>query len=119
MRTGAILTGSCRALKWMALFGVVLALGAGSAAAQVTVSAASMGKVTEGSSLTLTVSAKLARVAGTLPASTITVTAAQATDATTPVATSAQTAEPADVSFNPASTRITFPARNVNDPRLM
>ena len=35
MRTGAIFArGSCRALKWMALFGVVFALGAGEAAAQ-------------------------------------------------------------------------------------
>ena len=37
MRTGAIFArGSCRALKWMALFGVVFALGAGQAAAQAT-----------------------------------------------------------------------------------
>ena len=36
MRTGAIFArGSCRALKWVALVGVVLALGVGSAAAQV------------------------------------------------------------------------------------
>ena len=36
MRMGAIFArGSCRALKWMALLGVVFALGAGSAAAQV------------------------------------------------------------------------------------
>ena len=35
MRTGAIFArGSCRALKWMALFGVVFVLGAGSAFAQ-------------------------------------------------------------------------------------
>ena len=35
MRTGAIFArGSCRALKWLALFGVVFALGAGSAIAQ-------------------------------------------------------------------------------------
>ena len=35
MRTGAIFArGSCRALKWMALVGMVFALGAGSAAAQ-------------------------------------------------------------------------------------
>ena len=35
MRTGAILArGTCRALKWMALFGVVVALGAGSVSAQ-------------------------------------------------------------------------------------
>ena len=37
MRTGAIFArGSCRALKWMALLGMVLALGAGQAAAQAT-----------------------------------------------------------------------------------
>ena len=37
MRTGAIFArGSCTALKWMALLGVVLALGAGPAAAQIT-----------------------------------------------------------------------------------
>ena len=41
MRTGAIFArGSCRALKWMALLGVVFALGAGSAAAQAITSAA-------------------------------------------------------------------------------
>ena len=35
MRTGAIFArGSCRALKWMALFGVVFAVGAGAAVAQ-------------------------------------------------------------------------------------
>ena len=38
MRTGAIFArGSCRALKWMALLGVVFVLGAGSALAQVSV----------------------------------------------------------------------------------
>ena len=37
MRIGAIFArGSCRALKWTALFGVVFALGAGSASAQIT-----------------------------------------------------------------------------------
>ena len=37
MRTGAIFArGSCRALKWLALVGMVLALGAGQAAAQIT-----------------------------------------------------------------------------------
>ena len=40
MRTGAIFArGSCRALKWMALVGVVFALGAGSALAQLTITA--------------------------------------------------------------------------------
>ena len=37
MRTGAIFArGSCRALKWMALLAVVLAVGAGEALAQTT-----------------------------------------------------------------------------------
>ena len=41
MRTGAIFArGSCRALKWMALFGAVFALGAGQAAAQATMESA-------------------------------------------------------------------------------
>ena len=54
MRTGAIFArGSCRALKWMALFGVVFALGAGSAAAQITVTVAD--KVDEGARVPLTV----------------------------------------------------------------
>ena len=54
MRTGAIFArGSCRALKWMALFGVVFALGAGSAAAQITVTVAD--KVDEGATVPLTV----------------------------------------------------------------
>ena len=39
MRMGAIFArGSCRALKWTAMLGVVFALGAGSAAAQITAS---------------------------------------------------------------------------------
>ena len=38
MRTGAIFArGSCRALKWLALFGVVFALGVGTASAQITI----------------------------------------------------------------------------------
>ena len=41
MRTGAIFArGSCRALKWVALFGAVFALGAGSAFAQATFTSA-------------------------------------------------------------------------------
>ena len=54
MRTGAIFArGSCRALKWMALFGVMFALGVGTTAAQVTVTVAD--KVDEGATVTLTV----------------------------------------------------------------
>ncbi len=55
MRTGAIFArGSCRALKWMALAGVVLALGAGQAAAQITVKSPPT-KITEGAETTITV----------------------------------------------------------------
>ena len=54
MRTGAIFArGSCRALKWLALLGVVFALGAGTAAAQVTVTVADT--VNEGATVTFTV----------------------------------------------------------------
>ncbi len=60
MRTGAIFArGSCRALKWMALFGVVLAMGAVEAAAQTTFTAGRMTIAaedsTEGGSTTVTV----------------------------------------------------------------
>ena len=58
MRIGAIFArGSCRALKWMALAGVVFALGAGSAAAQITVKAPKT--VDEAGRLTITVTAKV------------------------------------------------------------
>ena len=52
MRTGAnFARGSCRALKWMAMFGVVFALGAGQAFAQAkapTLTVTTSGTVTEG-----------------------------------------------------------------------
>ncbi len=52
MRTGAIFArGSCRALKWMALLGVVLAAGAGSAMAQATYDLTAPSRMTEGQSL--------------------------------------------------------------------
>ena len=63
MRTGAIFArGSCRALKWMALFGVVFVLGAGSALAQVSIEVPKT--VDEAGRLTITVTADV-RVAGT------------------------------------------------------
>ena len=59
MRTGAIFArGSCRALKWMALFGVVFALGAGSAAAQITITGPSSNEVDEGNTAIYTVNVK-------------------------------------------------------------
>ena len=54
MRIGAIFArGSCRALKWMALFGVVFALGAGSALAQTTVAVKSVTIVEKGAGNTV------------------------------------------------------------------
>ena len=69
MRTGAIFArGSCRALKWMALVGMVFALGAVEAAAQTTFTAGRMTIAaedsTEGGSTTVTVTLR-AEVPGT------------------------------------------------------
>ena len=85
MRTGAIFArGSCRALKWMALLGVVFALGAVEAAAQL-----SNGTLTidaddprEGGSttITVTVSAEVAANTATATTATVTVTATARTD---------------------------------------
>ena len=69
MRNGAIFArGSCRALKWMALFGVVFALGAGQAFAQPTVSSGSFDP--NATTITLTASEL---VYGSPPASAFTV----------------------------------------------
>ena len=81
MRTGAIFArGSCRALKWMALFGVVFALGAGSAAAQVSIEAPET--VDEAGRLRVTVTAKV-DVAANTAATTLTVSATVATQPAT------------------------------------
>ena len=73
MRIGAIFArGSCRALKWMALFGVVFALGAAQAAAQVKVTTPKT--VDEGGRLTISVSAKVSVGPGLDNPTTITVT---------------------------------------------
>ena len=73
MRIGAIFArGSCRALKWMALFGVVFALGAAQAAAQVKVTTPKT--VDEGGRLTISVSAKVSVGPGLTAPTAITVT---------------------------------------------
>ena len=73
MRIGAIFArGSCRALKRMALFGVVFALGAGQAAAQVTVTTPKT--VDEGGRLTISVSAQISVGPGLTAPTSITVT---------------------------------------------
>ena len=76
MRSGAIFArGSCRALKWMALFGVVFALGVGQAAAQVTFSGKDGVKGDEGGRVTVTVTAKVRVAADQDDAQTVTLTA--------------------------------------------
>ena len=73
MRTGAIFArGSCQALKWLALFGLVAAVGVGQASAQIVVTPAST-TVMEGDSVTVTVSGKAVIPSGTT-AQTVTVT---------------------------------------------
>ena len=108
MRTGAIFArGSCRALQWMAVFGVVFALGAGSAVAQVTVEAPET--VDEGGRATLTVTAKVDVAAAHNAASTITVTTTAAAGTAIAPDTAAETTgagvdlnDPADLVFNVA-----------------
>ena len=105
MRTGAIFArGSCRALKWLALSGVVFVLGAGSASAQLedgrmTVTAANPD---EGTSTTITVSLSAEVAGGTADATTVvvSVTGAPRTDGDN---TSAETS---DWTFNEATTRL-------------
>ena len=73
MRIGAIFArGSCRALKWMTSFGVVFALGAAQAAAQVKVTTPKT--VDEGGRLTIAVSARVSVGPALGAAATITVT---------------------------------------------
>ena len=95
MRTGAIFArGSCRALKWMALVGMVFALGVGSAAAQQTLSGGQVeidvADSMEGDSttITVTVSAEIeSAAAGAGSETTVTVTvSAAALDASTDAA---------------------------------
>ena len=58
MRTGAIFArGSCRALKWMALFGVVFMLGVGQAAAQDTTAPTVTGGTFDPGAMTITLTA--------------------------------------------------------------
>ena len=106
MRMGAIFArGSCRALKWMALFGVVFALGAGSAAAQIT--AKMVESVEEGDAALITVTAKVSYPEGAIGAGTITVTA-------TPAAAGSgedNTYETQDISLNPGFVTLSYTAR--------
>ena len=106
MRTGAIFArGSCRALKWLALFGVVFALGAGSAAAQITVTVPD--EVNEDADVDLRVGGTLSIPVDT-PAGILTIAASAAPTAGTATATA--TAGEAEDFGSIASVQIATPA---------
>ena len=127
MRIGAIFArGSCRALKWMALFGVVFALGAGSAVAQIVADATydedgfkieGLGKtVMEGEGVTITVSARVTIPAGTANESTVTVTVTEASPAAeTPTDDASDNAEADDVILNNGTALLVFSANAAAD----
>ena len=95
MRMGSIFArGSCRALKWMALFGVVFALGAGSALAQITISDPKT--VNEGGRAAFIVTAKVKVLAADL-ATTVAITGtAEAEDDTAVVTNTGGVAKPTE-----------------------
>ena len=112
MRTGlSFARGSCRALKWMAPWGVAFALGAGSASAQVTISGAD-DRTTgdEGESVAFTVTLKYTQAVGAAAANVVvggSVAAGTGTDIVTVGAPGALTvAEAAD--FTAALTPVTI-----------
>ncbi len=106
MRIGAIFArGSCRALKWTALLGVLFALGAVEAAAQITVNDA---KVQERGVIMIpvTVTGEIAAGGATATTTAITVTATQQADGATadigpgdPATTVTATAEGPDINL--------------------
>ena len=120
MRIGAIFArGSCRALKWMALFSVVFALGVGSATAQFTpdptydtdgFKVEGLGKtIMEGEGATITVSMRATIDGGTAAQTTVTVTVAEvAPAAETPTDDTSDNAETADVILNNATVELVF-----------
>ena len=74
--TGAIFArGSCRALKWMALLGVVFALGVGQAAAQIEYSGEKGVKGDEGGRVKITMTAEITVAAGQSTTQTVTIPA--------------------------------------------
>ncbi len=112
MRTGlSFARGSCRALKWMALWGVVFAVGAGSASAQVTISGAD-DRTTgdEGESVAFTVTLKYSQAVSAAAADVVvdgTAAAGAGTDVVTVGAPGALTAAEAE-DYTAALTEVTF-----------
>ena len=121
MRTGAIFArGSCRALKWMAMFGVVFALGAGSAAAQLTPDATydtdgfkveGLGKtIMEGEGATVKVSLRARVAPGTADMTTVNVTVSVAAPAAETPPDPTDNYETSDVALNNATVQLVFSA---------
>ena len=118
MSTGAILArGGCRALKWVALFGVVFALGGGEAAAQTLTLDTDFDtnglkvtlddEVDEGGTLTVTIEVQASVPAGTATSTTVVATVGVDTSGT--VDGRSHTAEAGDVSLNPGTVNIVIP----------
>ena len=117
MRMGAIFArGSCRALKWTAMLGVVFALGAAQADAQVTVTVPAT--VTEGDVAEVKVEAKVSIPEGAT-AGQITVTLSLDSAFDTVVGDvsvdDVNTAEETDYSFVNADLKLDYPAGNAAD----
>ena len=118
MRTGAIFArGSCRALKWMALVGVVFVLGAGSALAQVSVSVPKT--VDEAGKLTISLAADV-RVPGTVTADvdvSVTVSVAAGIAKLSEGLTVAELADAVEPDYRaPADPALTWTIKANNDP---
>ena len=113
--TGAMRTGGPRpAPRWAALLAAVFAVGGGEAAAQLTADGTFDGnglkvdvasRVTEGASATITVTLKASVAAGTATATPVTVTVAAEPDGS-----EGATNEDADISLNPGTATLSFPA---------
>ena len=118
MRTGAIFArGSCRALKWMALFGVVFTLGVGQAAAQV--KTAKITTVDEGGRLMVMVTPEISVPASNDGSTDLTVTVIPAFAAAEQVdAAKLQTvAEAPDITINAVTLTWDVPANtSTTDP---
>ena len=126
MRIGAIFArGSCRALKWMTLFGVVFALGAGSAAAQIVADASydedgfkveGLGAtIGEGEGATITVSMKATIPASTAAATTVTVALTVEDPAAESPDDATDNAEDSDLILNNATVNLVFSANPESD----
>ena len=128
MRIGAIFArGSCRALKWMALFGVVFALGAGSAFAQITpdntfdmngVKVEGLGKtIMEGEGATVKVSVRANIPANTSAETTVTIAVTVVAAAEeTPTNDPSDNYEETDIVLNNATgIEVVFPANAETD----